>query len=738
MLPKSLVVLALLLAGGTFLACGRSGSDGPAQRAEDDRSYLAVLRKVDPAKNPYLNRLRAEDFARQAQAATDPLEKIRLGRMAADERVKSGDPAGGMRELDALLAGLPRNGSELALQIESALRSSLVIAALRQGELENCVQGHCCDSCVFPITAGGVHAREEGSRRALAELDWLLAREPRRMDLCWLRNVVAMTLGEWPDRVPAAVRIPPSTFASPHRMPRFVDVAKEAGVDVMGLSGGTCLEDFDGDGHLDLLVTSWGLEDPARYFRSDGAGKFEERTEAVGLAGITGGLNGLHADADNDGDADVLILRGAWLQGEGRHPNTLLRNDLRAPRARFVDVTVSAGVLSYHPTQTAAWGDYDRDGDLDLFIGNETTPGETNPCELFENRGDGTFRDVAGEVGLACTAFVKGSAWGDVDDDGDLDLYVTTLGAPNALFENLGRKGERPRFRDIAAQAGVTAPIYGFPTWFFDYDQDGHLDLLVGSYGGQLDDRLSGVVADYLGRPSPDEGTRLYRNLGGGRFEDVSKRTGIGHPMLPMGSNFGDIDGDGWLDALFGTGAPELTVLVPNRAFRNVEGQRFEEITTPGGFGNLQKGHGVAFGDIDEDGDQDIFMTMGGAFEGDGYPSLLYENPSQGVRWLTLRLEGTASSRDAHDARVRVDLDTPAGPRTLHRVIGTGGSFGASSLQLELGLGAATAVRGVRVTWPVSGPSEYHGFELDHAYRIREGESEPTPVELRPFRLGGS
>ncbi|MEM7263426.1 MAG: CRTAC1 family protein, partial [Planctomycetota bacterium] len=175
---------------------------------------------------------------------------------------------------------------------------------------------------------------------------------------------------------------------------------------------------------------------------------------------------------------------------------------------------------------------------------------------------------------------------------------------------------------------------------------------------------------------------------------------------------------------------PALTTLVPNRMFRNAGGKKFEEVTTSGGFGHLQKGHGVAFGDIDHDGDQDIYVTMGGAMEGDTFANLLFENPAEDSRFITLELEGTKSSRDALNARVAIQLTTPDGPRTLFRTVGTGGSFGASSVQLEVGLGNATGVDSVEVTWPVTGVQRYEGLERNRRYRLREGDAQAAPLEV--------
>ena len=148
-----------------------------------------------------------------------------------------------------------------------------------------------------------------------------------------------------------------------------------------------------------------------------------------------GGLNLIHADYNNDGTPDVLVLRGAWLGELGKQPNSLLLNQ---GNGRFADVTQAAGILSFHPTQTAAWGDFDNDGWLDLYIGNESTPGSRHPTELYRNNRDGTFTEVAADLEVQVEAFVKGVAWGDYNNDGFVDLYVSVLTGPNLLFRNDG------------------------------------------------------------------------------------------------------------------------------------------------------------------------------------------------------------------------------------------------------------------------------------------------------------
>ena len=199
-----------------------------------------------------------------------------------------------------------------------------------------------------------------------------------------------------------------------------------------------------------------------------------------------GGLNLIPGDYDNDGDLDILVLRGAWVGKAGQHPNSLLRND---GQGRFEDVTFEAGLGEVHyPTQTAAWADYDNDGDLDLYVGNETSPEFTSPCQLFCNNGDGTFTDIAARAGVTQGGYAKGVAWGDYDGDRFPDLYVSNLLGPNRLYRN-NRNGT---FTNLASQLSVTQPLRSFPVWFWDFDNDGTLDLFVASYTGP-----AGHVAAY-------------------------------------------------------------------------------------------------------------------------------------------------------------------------------------------------------------------------------------------------
>jgi hypothetical protein len=170
--------------------------------------------------------------------------------------------------------------------------------------------------------------------------------------------------------------------------------------------------------------------------------------------------------------------------------------------------------------------------------------------------------------------------------------------------------------------------------------------------------------------------------------------------------------------------------------FRNDGGRRFQDVTTVGGFGHLQKGHAIAFGDLDNDGDQDVFAVLGGAVTGDVFQNALFENPGTPNRWLTIELHGTRSNRMGVGARIAVTVATPAGERTIRTTVGTGGSFGSTTLAQELGLGDATAIRQVEVWWPASWIRQRHAdVEPDRWIRITEGEDAIELLERRRFDL---
>lgn len=663
-------------------------------------------------------------LAEGVEGEQEVVARTLLGR----ELLEWGRPTEGIPELEKALQLARQQKIEGTFPLE--ILGTLALSHLQAAEDANCLAHHTAASCLLPVQPEGIHPLPEHARKAGDLYQEFLQQVPRSAVAAWLLNLSRMVTGDFPEGVPEPARLPPRALAEEAPFPRWRDRGAELGVNVVDLAGGAVMDDFDGDGRLDLVTSTADPCDSLKAFRNDGRGGFEDVTKAWGLDAQLGGLNLIHGDSDGDGRLDLLVLRGAWMFEHGRIRNSLLRNDLEGS-GRFVDVTREAGLAEpAWPTQAAAWADYDGDGDLDLYVGNEAQPPDHAASQLFRNEGNGTFRDVAEEAGVSNRRFAKGVAWGDFDDDGDEDLYVSNIG-PNRLYENQGDG----TFTDVAPKLGVTAPERrSFATWFFDFDNDGDLDLFVADYNGPLER----IVAPYFGTEpgsGPDGGQPLlYRNEGG-TFTEVSRQVGLDRPTLPMGANYGDLDNDGWPDLYLGTGDPELESLIPNLMYRNAKG-RFEDVTAAGGFGHLQKGHGVAFGDLDGDGDQDLFHQIGGFFPGDAYGNALFENPGppagKTAHWITLRLEGLGPGKGANrfalGARLRIRVRTPAGPREIHALAGSGGSFGGSSLQQEIGLGDALAVEEVEVRWPGSSPQAFTGLEMDRVYLLVEGETRPSPV----------
>ena len=724
-----------------------------------DRNFeemCAFATRGDPYSGTILLEEYAQKLADALDGGDDTLAVVTAREEYAEILLRHGRNDEAVAELEKGLDLAVTSG--LSADSINRVRRALGIAHMRRGEASHCIDMHNPDSCLFPIEGGGVWSNPEGAVSAIAYFEAYLRERPEDLDVRWLLNVANMTAGTYPDGVPGQWLISRDLIDSPDTsVGRFRDIAGELGVDTFNICGGAIMEDFDGDGALDLFTTSSGVCEQARYYHNNGDGTFEDWTERAGLMGQLGGFNCIQADYDNDGRIDIFILRGAWQDMlYGRQRNSLLRQE---EGNRFRDVTEEAGLAeTIYPTQVGDWGDYDGDGDLDLFIGNEWCP-----SELYRNEGDGTFTDVAeaagvlnefeGKVfGFACA---KGADWGDYDNDGDPDLFLSNYGQPNRLYRNDGDGTFTDVAVDLGLDLGVAPPKVPqrgmvpalaknvtrargrdvtFATWFWDVNNDGWLDIYVSGFLASLAD----LAADFIGEETEGRRLRVYLNDGRGGFTNMAAEMDLDDVQIPMGANYGDVDNDGFPDIYLGTGRPGFEFLVPNVLYRNVEGERFVNVTTAAGVGHLQKGHGIAFGDLDNDGDQDIYAQMGGGYPADAFRDALFENPGNENRWIVVRTRGVQSNRFGVGARIRADVVTPDGNRSFHVVVGSGGSFGASSLQAEMGLGRAERIERLEVHWPTSGTTQtFLDVPLDTCFEVTEGEDELRIVPRETIELAG-
>jgi enediyne biosynthesis protein E4 len=484
---------------------------------------------------------------------------------------------------------------------------------------------------------------------------------------------------------------------------------------------GTAFVDYDRDGWIDALVLNGTrLEDGTRrevawppqqaphprLYRNKRDGTFEDVSRRAGLDRTAWTSSVCAGDYDNDGWIDLFVT------AFGR--NTLYRN---REGQRFEDVTAAAGLA----TKDARWGsgcsfiDYDRDGDLDLFVANylrldlatAAEPGQGPGCVwkgiavncgpkglptdtnlFYRNRGDGTFEDVTAASGIARVTgrYSMTAVAADLDDDGWTDLYVATDSTAAILYRN-NRDGT---FTDVALPSGAAFNEQGLPqagmgVGIGDVDNDGRLDLVKTHFS--------------------DDIPALYRALGRGLFEDVATLSGLAvrNQFVQWGVGMPDLDSDGRADMMIATGhvypeveraLPQYTYRGPRLVFANRGAARFDDVTSVSGVGatSPHSSRGMAFGDYDNDGDVDVLvMNMNEP------PSLLRNAYSGPNGWLMLRLEGRQSNRSAIGAIVTI----ATGERRLTRaVVSQSSYYSHDDFRLHFGLGSADRADRLDIRWP--------------------------------------
>ena len=592
---------------------------------------------------------------------------------------------------------------------------------LHWSEMENGTYSGSRDLDIFPpLDPHASFEKKDESKQAIVYFMKFLDQRPDNLEVRWLLNLAYATLGEYPSGVPAAYLIPESNFQSKENIGRFVDRAPAAGLNVFGAAGGLIVDDFENNGLLDIVVSSMETCDPIKYFHNNGDGTFTDRTDQTGLADQLGALNIMQVDYNNDGCMDLFIPRGGWEYPQRR---SLLRNNCDGT---FTDVTEASGLGdNVAQTNSAVWADIDNDGNLDLFIANENSP-----SQLFHNKGDGTFEDISRLAGIDQTAFSKGVTAADYDQDGYVDFYVSNLYGANNLYHN---NGNLP-FTDIARQAGVQAPIVSFSTFFFDYDNDGWPDLFVASYPVSVAESMK----TYLGLPHNAETLKLYRNKHDGTFEDVTEKVGLDKVYMPMGSGFGDIHNDGFLSIYLGSGNPNYTALVPHTLLLNKDGKQFVDITASSGTGDVHKGHAISLADLDRSGNMAIIAQIGGAVPGDAHSLRVFKNPGNNNDWINVHLVGVKSNRSGVGAQIKVTVtDDGQAVRTIYRTVGETSSFGSQPIEQHIGLGHNAHIVAIDVWWPATNTRQHFtNVGKNKFIEIKEFANDFHTLDRPSFSLG--
>ena len=597
------------------------------------------------------------------------------------------------------------------------------VAALRMGENANCVMCRGESSCILPIQEAAVHKNEQGSRLAIKHFTEYLAQFPDDTRVEWLLNLAHMTLGEYPEKVDSRYLVSLDKFLdTTHSLGKFVDVGSRLGINRFNQAGGAIMDDFDNDGLLDIIFTSYDARVSMAVLKNTGSGKFENIIQEAGATEQLGGLNCVQTDFNNDGLLDIFVVRGAWYYKEFATRPSLLQN---MGNLQFKDVTEQAGMMTPINSIAAQWADYDNDGWLDLLIACERQRNR-----LYHNKKDGTFEEVAEQAGLAGEDefFAKGLAWIDYNNDGFQDVFINNLLTTGGQFYINNHDGT---FRKATEELGLGGPELGFSCWSWDYDNDGYLDILATSYQSNL----SACVDGLIGKEQSLATTKLFRNQDGKKFIDVTEKVGLDLVLFCMGSNFGDFDGDGYLDFYLGTGEPDISSLVPNRMFRNLDGKEFVDVSASSGTAHLQKGHGISCGDWDNDGAVDILIEMGGAIDGDRFHNLMFQNPNKGIPFIKLKLHGVQSNKAAIGTRITVFTDDKTCP-VIHRTVSSGSSFGANPLTSTIGLNEATKVTRLEINWPATGKTQtFDEVALNQYFEITEDDTNLKPIDLQAIPL---
>jgi len=583
---------------------------------------------------------------------------------------------------------------------------------IKAAEVKNCVIPGGSIVCQLPTDNNYKQDYTDYSYKAIEVINEWLMIDSENLKAKWLLNIVYMSIGEYPESInkDLLIEVPGQNLSSIHT--GFIDVSIDSGIYNVDLAGGVIFDDFNNDGYPDLITSTWDPCSSMKFYLNKGINGFKDITENSNLSTQLGGLNIISTDYNNDGFLDIYVLRGGWLMEEGEMINSLLKNN---GDMTFTDVTQDVNLSDFaYPTQSASWGDYDNDGDLDLFICNESYKGENEniiyPSQLFNNNNN-KFLDVSIQASISNDRYCKSSDWGDYNNDGLIDLFISNFAGENRLYKNFGNG----LFKDIAREIGITDPYYSFTSWFWDYDNDGDLDIFSSGY----ENGIIKSIESFMGKVDSNYSLKLYENNGEGLYRDNTQSLGLLKVHSTMGANFGDVNNDGYDDLYLGTGYPAIDSFVPNAFYFNKEGLSFVDKTHIYGLGHIQKGHGVAFADYDLDGDLDIFEQMGGFYLSDGFTNILYQNSNITNNWIGIKLIGDKSGKIALGAKLNLVCDN----KNYNNIVEPGGSFGSSSLIKVMGIQDCKNIDKLYITWPRDQSiQEINNIAVNQYILIKESE----------------
>ena len=570
--------------------------------------------------------------------------------------------------------------------------------------------------------------------------------------------IAALTSGGW------AVTASHSRANQPAHMPVFTDITREAGVAYKMTNGdklseylidingeGACFIDYNNDGFQDIYLVNGtsrkseasGLHPHDYLLRNNGDGTFTDVTEQAHISGSGWHSGCAVGDFNNDGYPDIYVTSFG--------PNRLYRNN---GDGTFTDVAATAGVADPHwpfPkwSMGAAWGDYDKDGYLDLYVTNfakfdpshlPPRPGAPDGCMyknspiacppdnyegeqdlLYHNNGDGTFTDVSQSAGIVRKDPGRGFGvvFGDFNNVGRQDIYVVNDSGPNFYYVNNGDG----TFKDASWTSGLAVDGAGNP--------QGSMGVTVGDFNN--DGWLDVFVTNWV-----EQNNTLYENVRAHQFQDSTSLlglVGVGFEYCGWGTGFFDYDNDGWLDLWITFGHtneqlelrnPAIRFAEPNFILRNVEGSRFVDVSESTGLRKLppHSGRGTAFADIDNDGDVDVLVT-----NKNDIPTLLRNDGGNAHHWLTVRTEGVRSNRSGIGARITV---TAAGRRRIFEVRGSESYLSGNDLRVHIGMDNEARAEGLEIRWPSGQLDRYSNVPVDTFYLAKEGNGLTADPQVHP------